>query len=272
VLSTGAISPLKPLLKWPGGKRFLAPLISEQFVASRARRYVEPFAGGAAVLFEIEPKRALISDTNSELMNLYAVVRDQTAQLLARLRKFQNSETEYYRVRSSRPRSAIERAARAYYLQRLSFNGIYRENLAGEFNVPYGQKRHLACFDKVEILGAAAVLARCHLSAQDFRVTLSRVGEGDFVYIDPPYTVTHNDNGFIKYNSRLFSWKDQIDLAQEATSAARRGAHITVSNANHHEVKRLYRAFKYDEVVRTSKIAASSWARRKISEALFVSK
>jgi DNA adenine methylase len=137
---------IAPLLKWPGGKRALAPAILD-FVPDTFGTYYEPFLGGGAVFFALRPKQAVLSDTNAELINAYTHVRDQATGLAKALRGLKNTEGDYYEVRSSSPRSPLKKAARTLYLTRLAFNGIHRVNLKGEFNVPYGFKTHLEPVD-----------------------------------------------------------------------------------------------------------------------------
>jgi len=177
-----------PLLKWPGGKRhlldFILPLVPDHF-----DRYFEPFFGGGALFFALRPKRASLSDNNSDLIHAYSQVRNRPEAVIRALRKFRNSENDYYEVRSRIPRSDAGRAARLIYLITLAFNGIYRVNLDGEFNVPYGYKTHLQPCDEERIRAASTLLKRAKVRDQDFEKALSSAEEGDLVYLDPPYTV-----------------------------------------------------------------------------------
>ena len=132
-----------PLLKWAGGKRWVAPDLAEVLKNLDYNRYYEPFCGGAALFFRLRPKRATLSDTNSELINCYQQIRDSPDDVIKVLKGFRNTEKEYYRIRDLRLRSRAVQPARIIYLTTLSFNGIYRVNLAGEFNVPYGYKTHV---------------------------------------------------------------------------------------------------------------------------------
>src|SRR5207247_983720 len=136
----------------------------------------------------------------------------------------------------ARPRTAISRAARLIYLTNLSFNGIYRLNFRGEFNVPYGHRSHRRPVEPTLIRTASSLLRAAQVRCDDFEVTLRRARVGDVVYLDPPYTVAHSNNGFIRYNARLFSWCDQQRLAIGARRAADRGAFVVVTNADHESV------------------------------------
>jgi len=257
-----------PLVKWPGGKRNLLrdilPLLPRAF-----NRYYEPFVGSGALFFAMQPTKATLSDTNVELINLYAQVRDRPFDLINLLKKFRNSEEFYYKIRSRLPRMPISRAARFLYLLNLSFNGIHRVNLRGVFNVPYGFKSHLATYDEARIHATSRALASVTLRAVDFAKATGRAQEGDLVYFDPPYSVAHANNGFVKYNEKIFSWDDQVRLAAHAKELANRGCHVYVSNAHHSSVAHLYRGFHVERIKRFSVIAASSEFRRQITEAIY---
>jgi DNA adenine methylase len=257
-----------PLLKWPGGKRNLIkkilPLIPPQF-----NRYFEPFLGGGALFFALQPPQAHLSDNNGELMLAYLQVRDQPGAVIRELRKLRNSERDYYKVRASRPTGASAQAARFIYLITLAFNGIYRVNLNGEFNVPYGYKVHLDPCDEERIRRASDLLMNASLGHCEFEEALGDARQGDLVYLDPPYTVAHRNNGFLKYNAKIFSWEDQLRLARIARDLVRRGCAVVVSNADHASIRKLYEGFAVITVERSSIIAASSTFRSFITECLF---
>jgi DNA adenine methylase len=155
---------------------------------------------------------------------------------------------------------------------RLSFNGIYRENLRGEFNVPYGYKTWLSACDADQLRLASNALKGVVLSSQTYEKTMALVVAGDLIYVDPPYTVSHNDNGFVKYNRTLFSWEDQRAVAELCEKARRIGAQVIVSNANHSELLRLYPNFEYHQLSRFCPISGAASGRRHITEALLVGK
>ena len=263
------MSPLLPLLKWPGGKRSLANEILSHFPDAFGK-YFEPFVGGGAVFFALRPNRACLSDVNEELMNCYRVVRDDPYALLSVLRTFENSEDMYYKVRSSTPRAPARRAARLLYLTRLSFNGIYRVNLRGVFNVPYGHKTHLEPYDEAAVLCTSQALQSARLLSADFERATEDARDGDLIYFDPPYTVAHANNGFVKYNEHIFSWSDQVRLAETARHLCARGCTVVVSNAAHVSLRALYPDVKTQTLQRYSVISASAVHRRKISELLFI--
>lgn len=260
---------LAPLLKWPGGKRALARQIVDRF-PSGFSTYYEPFFGGGAVFFALTPLSAVITDVNEELINCYQMVRDEPEALISVLGGFRNSKDEYYRMRDYRPRNEIRRAARFIYLTRLSFNGIHRVNLRGKFNVPYGHKTHVAVVDEIAIWEASIALSTARIMVADFEAATSLAGRGDLVYFDPPYTVAHANNGFVKYNENIFSWSDQVRLAEVAHALHLRGCTVIVSNADHKSVRDLYPAAETDTLERFSRMAASSEFRKPITECLFV--
>jgi DNA adenine methylase len=261
--------PISPLIKWPGGKRALAPAILDFFPDSFGT-YYEPFFGGGAVFFALQPEIAVLSDANAELINAYTHVRDYPTELAKALRSLKNTEDDYYEVRSSSPRTPLRRAARTLYLTRLAFNGIHRVNLRGEFNVPYGQKTHLETVDLEHLRQASTALQGAELRVGDFESITEGAQAGDVLYFDPPYTVAHANNGFVKYNERIFSWQDQERLAAHALTLAGRGCRVIISNADHPSLRKLYREFDCYTIERHSVIAASSEHRRQITECIFV--
>jgi DNA adenine methylase len=263
---------LEPFLKWPGGKRWLVHQYASLF-PSQYRRYLEPFLGGGAVFFHLTPQRAVLSDTNSDLINAYQCLRKHAKVIEKRLFDLQQKHSKefYYRVRATRPADTIEQAARFLYLNRTCFNGIYRVNLNGEFNVPIGTK-DLVAYPKDYLQGIATCLRHASIRVADFEETIDRAVADDFVFVDPPYTVMHNNNNFLKYNANLFSWADQLRLVSAVKRAARRGAAIMISNADHHSVRELYSNFgTHHRVNRVSVLAADFLHRRKTTELLITS-
>jgi len=175
----------------------------------------------------------------------------------------------YYGVRSSIPEDRVARAARTMYLNRTCWNGLYRVNLKGVFNVPIGTKSSVV-FEHDDFHGISTQLLAADIRCCDFEETISEAQIGDFLFVDPPYTVRHNMNGFIKYNENLFSWNDQIRLRHAVAAAIERGAAIVVTNADHDSVRELYEDIcDYRSVVRASVLASETARRGKTTEALF---
>lgn len=259
-----------PFLKWAGGKRWLTqhPL----FVIPKFKgRYIEPFLGSASIFFHLRPNRSILSDVNAELVETYNAIRGEAALVLRHLKHHaKNHNTQYYyRTRDDyKPSTPASRAARFLYLNRTCWNGLYRVNLKGKFNVPKGTKTNVLLnsdnFDAI-----AGALRRARIRCSDFEPIIDLAGEGDFVYADPPYTVRHNLNGFIKYNETLFSWNDQIRLKDAVARAKCRGANVIISNANHKSVLELYQGLaKAISIQRASVISGSEQGRGITSELL----
>ena len=261
-----------PLLKWPGGKRWLAPAILpiiERHLA-RGGTYFEPFAGGAAVFFALRPARAVLSDVNEELIETYAAVRDHAKVVTTALRRMKVTAEEYYRIRASRPRTAVSRAARFLYLNRTAFAGMYRLNARGEFNVPFGggQRTPAVLWSRGLLDCAAQALRSATLQVADFAEVIERASKGDVVYCDPTYTVAHNNNGFIRYNEKNFRWDDQQRLALAAGRAVSRGATVIISNAHHPSISKLYPGWQRRIIERPSTICPRPALRRTVTEYL----
>jgi DNA adenine methylase len=263
---------MKPFLKWPGGKRWLADTMANLF--SNTGRYIEPFLGAGAVFFALQPRKALLSDVNKDLMSAFQAVRDDAGLVIRQLSRLGINKKTFRNFRVSAPNDVLNRAIRLIYLNRTAFNGIYRVNFKGEFNVPFGCKKNTKICDAERIRGCSHALKGTILHCVDFRVMLEQVRPDDAVFIDPPYTVKHDNNGFRRYNERIFSWKDQVDLAQELNRLAGSGTQIVVSNALHREILALYsrRNFTALEVKRSSCMAADSLYRGKCDELLLVSR
>ena len=261
---------VNPFLKWAGGKRWLATSSDLELPKSYAR-YIEPFLGSGAIFFRLQPASALLSDLNAELIELYTVVRDDPKGLLCALEVHHKKHDKdyYYSIRASRPDTCLGRAARTLYLNRTCWNGLYRVNLRGEFNVPIGTKTQVL-FDGETFENASEALCRAEIRCSDFQDVLEEASEGDFVFVDPPYTVQHNLNGFLKYNEHIFSWTDQIRLCDAVKAASARGAAILITNADHESVRALYRGVcDYRPVSRASVLAGKAQHRGKTTEALF---
>lgn len=262
---------LVPFLKWPGGKRWFvgnhANLLPSEYGV-----YVEPFLGAGAVYFHLRPTRALLGDVNADLVETYRAIRDDWQALEASLRYRQrrhrkDPDAYYYWLRAKKPSELVQRASRLIYLNRTCFNGIYRVNRKGEFNVPRGSKDKVV-IETDDFEAMSKVLAGAELMPGDFEALIDRANSGDFAFCDPPYTVRHNYNGFRKYNEVLFSWADQERLAQALTRAALRGVKVVCTNANHQSVRELYDSALFERrvVSRYSRISADNTGRSHFEE------
>lgn len=260
---------INPFLTWAGGKRWLVKK-DNQIAPPYYERYIEPFVGGASVFFSLPNSSYMIADSNLELINSYKAIKKNYKEVEKYLRLHQRKHCDeyYYQVRKSQPRQQYTRAARFIYLNRTCWNGLYRVNLNGKFNVPRGTKNNvLLDTDNFEMV--AERLKNGTIMCQDFEKTLAIAGDGDFVFIDPPYTVKHNLNGFLKYNEKIFCWEDQERLKEAVSSAVNRGAMVTMTNADHKSIRSLYAGMcKIKKIKRYSAIAAGSSHRGVISEVL----
>jgi DNA adenine methylase len=259
-----------PFLKWPGGKRWAASHIAGAVRRRLENKYFEPFLGGGAVFFCLCPRRALLSDINGDLINIYRMIRDHPNEVIEKLRVLPVSRAEYYRIRASEPSEPALRAARFLYLNRTAFGGMYRLNRAGKFNVPYGggEREPSVLWQRDILKEASAALKNAELREADFETALEQAGPGDVVYCDPTYTVTHDQDGFVRYNNRNFSWADQERLAKAASRASRRNATIMISNAHHREIRRLYRTATFETLARFSTLCPDPSRRRTVLEYL----
>lgn len=259
---------VSPFLRWAGGKRWLVQRYAD-LIPTGFDRYIEPFLGSGAVYFHLRPQAAVLSDTNQDLITAFLGIRSHAAEVHRHLleHRDRHSRSHYDRVRASVPSTLAARAARLVYLNRTCFNGLYRVNRLGQFNVPMGDRDGVV-FASDDFTMLSELLAGAELRVADFETTIDRAGPGDLVYADPPYTVRHNNNGFIKYNENLFSWDDQERLAKSLTRAAERGARVLATNAAHDSVRSLYEqsGFTITEVSRFSPIAASRANRRQYTE------
>jgi len=259
-----------PFLKWAGGKRWLVANDSLP-IPAKYKRYVEPFLGSGAVYFHLKPPSALLSDSNEELIRLYKALRDAPAAMQSKMAVHQRNHCKeyYYKMRAAEPRSEVTRAARTLYLNRTCWNGLYRVNLAGEFNVPIGTKSSVV-FEQDDFDAISSMLASAELRCSDFETIIDTCEKGDFLFVDPPYTVQHNLNNFLKYNERIFSWDDQVRLRDAIARAIGRSVCVVVTNADHASVRKLYRSMtRYKKLRRQSVLAGDASKRGGTSEALF---
>lgn len=256
-----------PFLKWAGGKRWLMSAYSNIF-PSEFNHYYEPFLGSGAVFFSIRPLEATLSDINPELISCYLAIRDNWASVKGLLETHHKNHTKeyYYLLRQEKPTDAVAKAARFIYLNRTCWNALYRVNLKGEFNVPIGTKNNvLLNTDNFEEVSKS--LANVTIDNVDFEEVINRARKDDLIFADPPYTVKHNFNGFVKYNEKMFHWDDQIRLSQSLIDASARGCKIIITNAHHPSIMELYKDhFQLSVTYRNSVIAASSDRRGKYEE------
>lgn len=263
------ITSVKPFLRWAGGKQWLAPRLAK-LIPEYNHTYYEPFLGGGSLFFVARPMRAILGDINEQLIGTYLVLRDQPKDLVFILSQWENDEETYYKVRAAEYKDNLWRAAQFIYLNKTCWNGLYRVNQQGKFNVPFGYNKRRV-FDETHLLNLSEALQNAEIVCCDFQQLLKTATAGDFIYLDPPYTVLHSRNGFRQYNEELFSWQDQVRLSRTARELAHRGCFVVISNANNEEVLKLYPDFIHQRFSRHSVLAADPKWRRKTDEALFIS-
>ncbi|MFV7480528.1 DNA adenine methylase [Acinetobacter junii] len=261
---------ISPFLKWAGGKRWFVKNHLDN-LPNEFNVYLEPFLGGASMFFAICPKQAILSDYNANLINCYLAIKEAPKDVYEYLEQhhFAHNKEYYYDIRKTKYVDKIQKAAQFIYLNRTCWNALYRVNLKGEFNVPIGTKTNVILeTDNFEEL--SKILQYTQLKSCDFEETINKASENDFIFVDPPYTVKHNNNGFVKYNETMFSWDDQIRLSEALISAHSRGAKFLMTNAYHQSVIDLYEDnFNLSKVSRHSVIASES-SRRGLYDELLV--
>lgn len=242
---------LKPFVKWVGGKSQLLDVLLPH-VPPSFNTFYEPFVGGGAFLFALLPERAVISDINTELINAYLVVRDSVEDLIQGLQHHRNESSYFYELRAQDPATltTIQRASRFIYLNKTCYNGLYRENSKGQFNVPFGRYKNPNIVDAVNLRAVSDYLNRADIEilCQDYRATVSRAGRGDFIYFDPPYYPWSETASFTKYVKTDFTARDQEELAATYCELAERGCYVLLSNSNTGFIKDLYKDFQILEV------------------------
>lgn len=260
----------RPFLRWAGSKQRVLDQV-EARVPKRFDRYYEPFLGAGSLFFRLRPSNAVVADVNARLVETYLAVRDNPKKILEYLDDFDPlDKQQYYEVRGRHYRGRFQRAAVFIYLNRTCWNGLYRVNSKGEFNVPYGSPQSSNLVESAVLLECSRTLNNpgVEIVCADFAEVLESAGEGDFIFLDPPYVTGHNNNGFIDYNERLFSWADQERLASLASDLQQSGAYVVVTNAHHQPLLDLYPRFNLDVLSRYSTLAGSKANRRPVREAL----
>jgi DNA adenine methylase len=258
---------MRPFLRWAGSKAQLLPTLAS-FWSNGYDRYVEPFAGSAALFFRLRPRRALLSDINGELIIALQQVQLQPSHVVECLHRLERSSSEYYRVRAQRPEDLPlnARAARFIYLNALCFNGLYRTNRQGVFNVPYGTKHRDDPFSLSDIRNAAKTLSSARVITCDFEECLSQVRAGDFVYLDPPYI--DSTRRTFQYSGKDFNEGDLHRLFDSLHAISAVGARFILSYANSPEMSAFKRCWRSMRVVTRRNIAGFAGARKVAEEVL----
>ena len=269
-----------PVLKWVGGKRQLISEI-EPLIPKRISTYVEPFVGGGAVLFHLQPKKAIINDYNQELMNVYQVIKDKPNELIEVLQEHKglNSEDYFYEIRSLdrsenyENMTDVEKAGRVIYLNKTCFNGLFRVNRAGFFNTPYGKYKNPSIVNEVTIKAVSNYFnsAKIKFLTGDYKEALRRLRRGAFVYFDPPYVPISSSSSFTGYTEHGFDYEKQVELRDECLKLHNRGVKFLQSNSYSPEILELYsdqKVFNIEIVKAKRSINSQVDKRGEISEVL----
>lgn len=264
----------RPVLKWAGGKRQLLPELLPR-VSATFDTYIEPFAGGAALFFQLRPRRAILIDNNPELMNVYRVIKGDVGSLVTALGAHVNEKDHYYAVRNAdrdpeafQAWSAVDRAARTIYMNKVCFNGLYRVNKRGEFNVPFGTYDHPVICDEENLRAVHVALQGVELINDDFTRVLDIAKEGDFVYFDPPYVPLSTTASFTSYTRDCFDWSSQERLCEVFKTLDDRGCKLLLSNSHSDLVLDLYKDYHIEVVMANRAINCKGTGRKKIKEIL----
>lgn len=262
-----------PIVKWVGGKRQLIFELIKN-MPKCYNRYFEPFIGGGALFFELQPDNAYISDINEELINLYSVVRDNVRGLIENLSKHEVSKEYFLEIRNIdrsekyAELSNLERASRFVYLNRTCFNGMYRVNSKGQFNVPFGYYKNPKIIDENNLLNCSTLLKKTEIKCADFSEIVNEVQKGDFVYFDPPYVPLSETSSFTSYTKDGFDIDMQFKLRNICDELDNRGIKFMLSNSDTELVNELYTNYEIKKVFAYRQINANADGRGKIAEVL----
>lgn len=262
-----------PIVKWVGGKRQLMFELLKN-MPQNYNRYFEPFIGGGALFFELQLDNAYISDMNEELINLYQVVRDNVDELITDLKKHDISKEYFMEIRNiDRTEdyenwSSVQKASRFIYLNRTCFNGMYRVNSKGEFNVPFGHYKNPRIVDEKNLINCSNLLQRTEIRHSDFSEILTKVQEGDFVYFDPPYVPLNETSSFTSYTKDGFDIDMQFKLRDVCDELDSMGVKFLLSNSDTKLVNELYENYNIKKVFASRQINANADGRGKITEVL----
>ena len=254
----------KPILKWAGGKtQMLNDLLPK--VPSSYGRYIEPFFGGGALFFALRPENAILADSNPELVNMYRQVANNLDDVIDYLKKYKNTSEMFYQVRALEwtELPPAEAAARTIYLNRTCFNGLYRVNRKGQFNVPYGKYVNPKICDEENLHAVSKALQKAEIVCGDYLLVLEHYAKpGDFIFLDPPYLPISEYSDFKRYTKEQFYEEDHVELAKMVMRLHEMGCSVVLTNSNHPLVHELYSPFKIDVIQTKRHISAMERAER----------
>lgn len=265
-----------PVLKWVGGKRQLLPEI-RKYIPQNISIYYEPFVGGGAVLFDLQPTKAVINDVNQELINLYEVIKNDVESLISELRQFKNEEEFFYDVRgwdrdSDKYKSLtnVERAARIHYLNKTCYNGLFRVNSSGEFNTPFGRYKNPNITNEVTFRAVSKYFNNADVSFlnSDFEKAVKEIRKGAFVYFDPPYDPVSNSANFTGYAEGGFNRDEQMRLKTLCDELNNKGIKFMLSNSSTEFIRDIYKEYKLITLKANRSINSNANGRGEIDEVL----
>jgi len=266
--------PAGPIVKWAGGKTKLLPEI-EKRMPSRYRRYFEPFFGGGALFFHVQPRIAILGDWNRDLVNMYRCVAWNVEAVIRRLHQHRSRHEQdyYYQTRDawndeSRSWGNVDRAAAFIYLNKTCFNGLWRVNKSGAFNVPMGRYKNPQIFSPEALRTASKLLRRTELHAGSYIDCADKAEAGDFVYFDPPYDPVNETSKFVSYTEGNFGRDDQRELARLASHLSDRGCAVMLSNHDTPFIREIYKGFKIERVMCPRAINSKASSRGAVAEVL----
>lgn len=262
--------PIKPFLRWAGGKSLFVKSILERLPSKeRVGKYYEPFLGAGSVFLAYQSKAAKLSDLNKQLIDTFAAIKENPRLVYRYLRELasEDSERNYYKIRDqyNHGSKSMKQAARFIYLNKTCFNGIFRVNTEGKFNVPYGYKKKIMLPSSEHLLSISRLLSNADLGVQNYKDAVSTASEGDLVYLDPPYPPINSSSYFTHYTKERFSQNDQCEVAEVADDLNVRGCFVLVTNADTEEIRRLYDGWYIHRIERTRWITSSK-QKHKVGE------
>ena len=271
----------KPFIKWVGGKRQLLQqfrlmnLYPPDKFNPIKNKYFEPFVGGGAVFFDLLPKKAYLSDLNMELVTTYNVIKNDVDGLIKSLKKHRYQKEYFLQVRSQDPKklSEIEVASRFIFLNRTCFNGLYRVNNNGQFNVPFGKYNNPIICDEQNLRRVSKSLQHVQIKHSDYKEVLKKAKKGDFVYFDPPYYPVNKTSSFTSYTAESFLDKEQTELRDTFLELNNRGCFVMLSNSDTPFINKIYKeinkhGIKINKVLAGRMINSKAKGRGKINEVL----
>lgn len=263
----------KPFLKWAGGKTSIKHHILD-LIPGGIQRYIEPFLGGGAIFFSLNPQSAILSDVNAELINTYKIIKEDPLNLIRKLKGLKIDKENFYQIRaldrslSYLTSNATDQAARLVYLNKTCFNGLYRVNSKGQFNTPYGDYKNPSLFDRENLLACSEALQTADIRNCSYLELEEGLNEGDFLYLDPPYLPISDTSNFTSYSASSFTLKDHEELAGFCHRISERGIRFLLSNSASEKSRELYQDFQVKEIKARRSINSDASKRQGVTELL----